>query len=139
MRVLITGGAGFIGSNMTDYLISNGHNVIIVDNLSTGKKENINSNATFYNVDIYLEKIDNILSDIDYIIHMGALPNVQQSIHQPLYTSEHNLVSNIKLLNSIRKFENIKKVVFSSTSALYGNPKNFPTDELRLEEHTSEL
>lgn len=126
---LVTGGAGFIGSNMVDYLISHGHKVVIVDNLTTGKKENINPNAMFYELDLYFEKIDNILLDIDYVIHMAAIPNVQQSIDQPLFTSEHNLVATIKLLNSVRKFTNIKKFVFSSTSAIYGNPIEFPVKE----------
>lgn len=128
-KFLVTGGAGFIGSNMVDFLINHGHEVTIVDNLTTGKKENINLNAKFYELDLYQEKIDDLLVDIDYVIHMAAIPNVQQSIDQPLLTSEHNLVATIKLLNSIRKFTNIKKFVFSSTSAIYGNPIEFPVKE----------
>lgn len=129
IKFLVTGGAGFIGSNMVDYLINHGHDVVIVDNLTTGKKENVNPNANFYNTDLYYEKIDGILFDIDYVIHMAALPNVQQSIDQPLFTSEHNLVTTIKLLNSVKKFPNIKKFVFSSTSAIYGNPIKYPVKE----------
>jgi UDP-glucose 4-epimerase len=129
MKFLVTGGAGFIGSNMVDFLINHGHNVVIVDNITTGKIENLNPKAKFYNLDLYQQKIDSILIDIDYVIHMAAVPNVQQSIDQPLFTSEHNLVATIKLLNSIRKFPNIKKIVFSSTSAIYGNPTEFPVKE----------
>ena len=129
MKFLVTGGAGFIGSNMVDYLINHGHEVVIVDNLTTGKKENINPNAIFYELDLFFEKIDNILIDVDYVIHMAAIPNVQQSIDQPLFTSEHNLVATIKLLNSVRKFPKIKKFVFSSTSAIYGNPIALPVKE----------
>lgn len=128
-KFLVTGGAGFIGSNMVDFLINHGHDVVIVDNLTTGKKDNINPNAKFYKLDLYFEKIDEILSDIDYVIHMAAIPNVQQSIDQPLFTSEHNLVATIKLLNSVRKFPNVKKFVFSSTSAIYGNPIQIPVKE----------
>ena len=126
---LVTGGAGFIGSNMVDFLINLGHNVIIVDNLTTGKKDNLNPKAKFYNLDLYFDKIDELLQSIDYVIHMAALPNVQQSIDQPLFTTEHNLSATIRLLNSIRKFPNIKKLVFSSTSAIYGNPIEFPVKE----------
>ena len=128
-KFLVTGGAGFIGSNMVDFLIENNHHVIVVDNLSTGKKENINENADFYNIDLYKENIDQLLNDIDYVIHMAAFPNVQQSIDQPLFTTEHNLSATIRLLNSIRKFPNIKKVIFSSSSAIYGNPIKFPVEE----------
>lgn len=126
---LITGGAGFIGSNLSDFLINLGHKVTIVDNLSTGKKENLNPKCKFYEINLYQEKIEHLLENIDYVIHMSAIPNVQQSIDQPLYTSEHNLVVTIKLLNAIRKFPNIKKIIFSSTSAIYGNPITFPVSE----------
>jgi UDP-glucose 4-epimerase len=129
MKFLVTGGAGFIGSNMVDFLINHGHNVIVVDNLTTGKKENINPFCEFHNIDLYKENINELLVNVDYVIHMAAIPNVQQSIDQPLFTSEHNLVATIKLLNSVRKFKNIKKFVFSSTSAIYGNPIKFPVDE----------
>jgi nucleoside-diphosphate-sugar epimerase len=129
MKFLVTGGAGFIGSNMVDFLINHGHNVIVVDNLTTGKKENINPLCEFHNMDLYKENINELLVNVDYVIHMAAIPNVQQSIDQPLYTTEHNLSATIRLLNSIRKFPNIKKLVFSSTSAIYGNPIKFPVDE----------
>jgi UDP-glucose 4-epimerase len=128
-KFLVTGGAGFIGSNMVDFLIDHGYNVVIVDNLTTGKKENLNSKAEFYNIDLYKENINDLLIDIDYVIHMAAIPNVQQSIDQPLYTTEHNLSATVRLLNSIRKFPNIKKFVFSSTSSVYGDPIEFPVKE----------
>lgn len=129
MTFLVTGGAGFIGSNMVDFLIDLNHDVIVIDNLTTGKKENINPNAKFYHLDLYLDKIDEILQNVDYVIHMAAIPNVQQSIDQPLYTTEHNLSATVRLLNSIRKFPNIKKLVFSSTSSVYGDPIEFPVKE----------
>jgi len=128
-KFLVTGGAGFIGSNMVDFLINHGHEVIVVDNLTTGKKENINPLCEFYNIDLYKENINELLVNVDYVIHMAAIPNVQQSIDQPLFTTEHNLSATIRLLNSIRKFSNIKKLVFSSTSAIYGNPIEFPVKE----------
>jgi UDP-glucose 4-epimerase len=114
---------------MVDFLIEHGYNVVIVDNLTTGKKENLNSKAEFYNIDLYKENINDLLIDIDYVIHMAAIPNVQQSIDQPLYTTEHNLSATVRLLNSIRKFSNIKKLVFSSTSSVYGDPIEFPVKE----------
>ena len=129
MKFLVTGGAGFIGSNMVDFLINHNHDVIVVDNLTTGKKDNLNPKSEFYNIDLYKENINDLLVNVDYVIHMAAIPNVQQSIDQPLFTTEHNLSATIRLLNSIRKFPNIKKLVFSSTSAIYGNPIKFPVDE----------
>lgn len=123
---LVTGGAGFIGSNMVDYLIDLGHNVTIIDNLYTGKKSNINPNAIFINKDLndYLDSFDGF----DFIIHMAATPNVQQSIDDPHTSYKNNFQTTLNVLNKCVN-TNVKKIVFSSTSAIYGNPKNFPTCE----------
>ena len=132
LNFVVCGGAGFIGSNMVDYLISLGHNVTIVDNLSTGKKENINKKAFFYNLDISDKKNINELKSIcnnnDYLIHMAATPNVQGSIDFPLESNENNFQTTLNILESIRN-SSIKKIVFSSTSAVYGNTEKYPTDE----------
>jgi UDP-glucose 4-epimerase len=123
---LVTGGAGFIGSNMVDFLIKEGHNVTIIDNLSTGKLSNVNLNAKFIKLDINSEEFS--FDDFDYVIHMAAIPNVQQSIDDPLISHQNNFQTTLKILSGCIN-TNVKKIVFSSTSAIYGNPKKFPTNE----------
>ena len=128
-RAIVTGGAGFIGSNLVDKLIEQGVKVTILDNLSTGKKENINPKAEFINCDISTASEIDILFYIngaDIVFHMAALPQVQQSIENP--TNNNNINSTINILEASRK-ANIKRVIFSSTSALYGNPVYTPIDE----------
>ncbi len=123
---LVVGGAGFIGSNMVDFLINEGHDVTIIDNLSTGKLSNINLNAKFIKLDINSEEF--LFDDFDYVIHMAATPNVQQSIDDPLLSHQNNFQTTLKILTGCIN-TNVKKIVFSSTSAIYGNPKKFPTNE----------
>jgi len=123
---LVIGGAGFIGSNMVDFLINEGHDVTIIDNLSTGKLSNINLNAKFIKLDINSEEF--LFDDFDYVIHMAATPNVQQSIDDPLLSHQNNFQTTLKILTGCIN-TNVKKIVFSSTSAIYGNPKKFPTNE----------
>ena len=123
---LVTGGAGFIGSNMVDYLIDLGHSVTIIDNLSTGNINNINKKSIFINSDINESLLE--LNEFDYIIHMGATPNVQQSIDDHELSYKNNFLTTLNLLKKI-KGTKVKKIVFSSTSAIYGNPEKFPSDE----------
>ncbi len=132
MIFLVTGGCGFIGSNMVDFLIDNGNSVIVIDNLSTGKKENLNPDSEFYNFDISDVKNINLLESLiercQFIIHMAATPNVQQSIDNPISSHINNFNSTLNILECMRKIGG-KKMIFSSTSAMYGNPIQFPTDE----------
>jgi UDP-glucose 4-epimerase len=123
---LICGGAGFIGSNMSDFLIEMGHNVTVIDNLSTGKLSNVNPKSKFIELDLSNSKID--VDGYDYIIHMAATPNVQQSIDEPETSHKNNFITTLNILNSCIG-KNIKKIIFSSTSAIYGNPIKFPTSE----------
>mgnify|MGYP003673710703 FL=1 len=127
-KVIVTGGAGFVGSNLVDKLIEQGKEVLIIDNLSTGKKENINPNATFINVDLSNPPKDilNIIPKVDTIFHLAATPQVQYSIENP--TDNNNLHSLINMLEISKKI-GAKRFIFSSTSALYGNPKYTPIDE----------
>ncbi len=130
---LVLGGCGFIGSNMVDFLIEKKHEVIVIDNLLTGKIENLNTKAKFYNLDISDKKsvplIEKIIKSVNYIIHMAALPNVQESIDNPTKAHINNFDTTLNILNIIKKYPD-KKLIFSSTSAVYGNPKFFPIDEL---------
>lgn len=133
-KVIVTGGAGFIGSTLVDKLIRQGIEVIILDNLSTGKQENINPKATFIKCDLSkpiqpysdLTSKEPLFKDVDTIFHMAALPQVQYSIENP--TDNNNLLSTINILEAARK-HNIQRFIFSSTSALYGNPQYTPIDE----------
>jgi len=132
LKFIVCGGAGFIGSNMVDYLISLGHDVIIIDNLSTGNIKNLNKKTIFYNLDISdkqnIEKIRHLCNHYDYIIHMAATPNVQGSIDLPIDSHDSNFQTTLNILESMRGTK-MKKIVFSSTSAVYGNTEKYPTDE----------
>ncbi len=129
--VLVTGGAGFIGSHIVDILISNNYSVVIVDNLSSGKKDNINNKAIFYEVDIKdyqeLEKVF-IKEDIEYIIHLSAQVSVPSSMRDPINDAKENILATINVLDLAKKY-NIKKIIVSSSAAVYGNPIYFPIRE----------
>lgn len=133
MNYLVTGGCGFIGSNMADLLIEKGEKVYVIDNLSTGKIENLNNRSQFYNFDISdksnIDILQSIVSECDFVIHMAAIPNVQQSIDDPVKSHTNNFNSTLNILECIRRSSKTKKMVFSSTSAVYGNQEKFPTDE----------
>lgn len=129
MMYLITGGAGFIGSNLTDELIKQGHRVKIIDNLSTGKKENLNPAAIFCNLDISnLQEGEDIFKNVDGVFHMAALPNVQYSIENPEETHKINVEGTLNTLLFAKK-AGVKKVVFSASSAAYGDSTMLPLTE----------
>ena len=130
MKCIVTGGAGFIGSNLTDRLIDGGHQVTIFDDLSTGFEENINPKATFYKVDI--SNMDDYypyyFNDVDVIFHLACLARVQPSIENPMEYHNANVNGTLNLLEMARKF-NIKRFVFSSSSSVYGDAEQVPTTE----------
>jgi UDP-glucose 4-epimerase len=130
MRVLVTGGAGFIGSNIVDRLIEDNHEVIIVDNLSTGKQENINSSAKFYNLDIRSKEFSEIFYNrgIDYVIHHAAQVDVHSSLNNPIQDANVNILGTINVLESCVQF-GVKKVIYASSAAVYGNPHYLGIDE----------
>lgn len=132
MKFLITGGAGFIGSRLTDILITEGHEVVIVDNLSTGKRENINSAAHFLEVDISVSKnkdiVLNQLIDCDGVFHLAASTKVQESIEQPLEYNKQNVDSTLNILNWAKE-AGVKRIVNSSSSAVYGDCEFMPIKE----------
>ena len=128
-KVLITGGAGFIGSNLTDMLVEKGYEVLVLDNLSSGKKENINPKAKFYNADIRDERsISPIFKGVDFVFHLAAIPRVPISVQDPIGTSEVNIMGSLNVFNSARK-AGVKRVVFASSSSVYGNQKKMPLKE----------
>ncbi|MEI0620458.1 NAD-dependent epimerase/dehydratase family protein [Brachyspira pilosicoli] len=130
--ILITGGAGFIGSHIADILIKNNYKVIIADNLSTGKKDNINNKAIFYNIDIKnYNDLENIFNNnkIEYIIHLAAQVSVPNSIRNPINDANENIIATLNIIELSKKY-NIKKIIASSSAAVYGIPKKLPIDEL---------
>lgn len=128
-KTLVTGGAGFIGSNLVDELIKQGHEVVILDNLSTGKKENINLQANFVKADITnLEQIKPHFLGIDYVFHLAALPRVQWSIENPIETHNANINGTLNVFLAARD-ANVKRLVYSASSSAYGDTQILPLKE----------
>jgi len=130
MEVLVTGGTGFIGSNIVDGLIKKGHKVIVVDNLSTGKKENLNKNAKFHQLDIRDQELKEIFkeNEITHVIHHAAQIDVQHSIKDPLFDVQNNILGTINLLEMSREY-GVEKIIYASSAAVYGEPDYLPVDE----------
>lgn len=131
MKILVTGGAGFIGSNVVDGYIKNGHSVIVVDNLSTGNKGNLNPAATFYEVDIRSQEIGKIIEkeNPDLINHHAAQISVPASVEDPCFDADVNVKGLINILEASRK-NGVRKVIFSSSGgAIYGEANQYPTTE----------
>ena len=128
-KFVVTGGAGFIGSHVVDYLINNSNDVLILDNLSTGRLENINPKANFANVDIgKCENLNYYLENIDGVFHLAALPRIQPSFQRPMEHHEVNITATLNLLSGMNK-ASVKNLVISSSSSCYGNPSIYPTPE----------
>ncbi|MEM2918877.1 MAG: GDP-mannose 4,6-dehydratase [Candidatus Altiarchaeota archaeon] len=138
MKILVTGGAGFIGSQIVDKLVELGNYVVIIDNLSTGKKENLNKKAKFYKADICSEKIFEIFKkeNFDVVIHQAAQTSVICSEKNPEFDAKVNVLGTINLLECCRKFS-VEKFLYASSAAIYGNPKYFPIDEAHPKEPIS--
>ncbi len=134
-KILVTGGAGFIGSNLVDELIKRGHRVSVIDNLSTGKKEYLNAKAKFYRTDICSPAVAGIFKreKFDYVFHLAAQIDVRQSVADPEFDNKVNA------LGSYRVFKNsglnkVKKVIFISTGgALYGDCLKPATEETLIQ------
>ena len=128
-KCLVTGGAGFIGSNLADALIERGDEVIIIDNLTTGKRENINPKADFRETDIRdLAAIAPLFQGVDYVFHFAAFPRVQPSIEDPATANDINLNGTLNVLIAARD-AGVKKVVYSASSSAYGDQTEMPLRE----------
>ena len=132
MNILITGGAGFIASHIQDAYINKGHNVVVIDNLSTGEKKNINSKSVFYNADITkYDEVNEIIKNekIELINHHAAQMNIRVSVENPSLDAKANILGSINLLEACRN-NNVNKIIFSSTGgAIYGEQESFPANE----------
>lgn len=132
IKCLVTGGAGFIGSHLVDKLVEQNYKVAIIDNLSTGKKENINPKADFYDINIQDPKISKIFNKIkpDIVFHYAAQIDVRKSVEDPIESAETNILGSLNILENCRNF-GIKKIVFASGGgAIYGEAKIVPTPEI---------
>lgn len=139
-KYIVTGGAGFIGSNLADQLIDDGHEVVIIDSLVTGREENINPKAEFIQADInacrqgthplssYTEKVENAVRGSDAIFHLAALARVQPSIEDPVKFNDVNVNGTLNMLMIAKKL-GVKRFIYSASSSAYGNAKIFPTPE----------
>jgi len=134
-KVLVTGGAGFIGSHVVDRLANGGYYVRVIDNLSTGKLVNINQHLEKDTVDFVkgnirdFELVRQCVQDVDAVIHLAAMTSVPLSIKQPKMTYETNVTGTLNLLNACAETK-VNTFVFISSCAVYGEPKYLPVDEL---------
>lgn len=130
MKVLVTGGAGFIGSHIVDLLVESGFRVSVVDDLSTGRFENINPGVNFYRVGVGSGDFGEVIARErpDAVVHQAAQVDVQRSLREPLADAEINILGAVNLLEACRRY-NVSKVVYASSAAVYGNPAYLPVDE----------
>jgi UDP-glucose 4-epimerase len=132
MKILVTGGAGFIGSNVVDALVKCGHEVTVLDNLSTGKEENINPEVKFYNIDLLdIESLEFVFREFkpDFVNHHAAQIDVRKSVEDPAFDAETNIIGSINLFELSINY-GVRRIIFSSTGgALYGEPEKLPASE----------
>jgi UDP-glucose 4-epimerase len=134
MKILVTGGAGFIGSHIVDAYINLGYKVLVIDNLSTGFRENINKKAKFYEADIRnIEAIEKIFKKEkpQIVNHHAAIAEVVKSLRNPIPTMETNVLGTVNVLISFGKYgaPGKKKFIFASSGSIYGGPKKIPAGE----------
>jgi UDP-glucose 4-epimerase len=131
MKVLVTGGAGFIGSTVVDLLVENGHEVVVVDNLTTGRKSNLNARAKFYPVDIRSEELRDVFATErpEVVSHHAAQMDVRRSMADPAFDADVNIKGAINVANCAKEFGTRKFIHISSGGAVYGEPVYLPCDE----------
>jgi len=131
-RIIVTGGAGFIGSNVADAYINEGYKVAIIDNLRTGKKRNINKKAKFYQTDILNKKeLREVFEDFKphFVNHHAANAQVRLSIEKPLFDAKNNIIGSLNLIDLSRQFKVKKFIYANSGGAGYGEPRKIPVKE----------
>jgi UDP-glucose 4-epimerase len=134
MKYLVTGGAGFIGSNIVAELLRQGHEVRVLDNFATGKRENIlpllkNPSLQLIEGDLRsFHIVRTAVKGVDYILHQGALPSVPRSINDPITTNDVNILGMLNVLEAAKEFA-VKRIVLASSSSIYGNSETLPKVE----------
>tara|TARA_B100001123_G_C15272123_1_gene1010714 strand:+ start:467 stop:1450 length:984 start_codon:yes stop_codon:yes gene_type:complete len=136
MKIVVTGGAGFIGSNLVDKLVELKHSVKVIDNFSTGREENLNkvkNKISIVNLDISIKSkdLDNHLSNVDWIFHFAGLADIVPSITNPDQYFNSNVLGTLNVLEAAKK-NKIKKFIYAASASCYGIPKKYPTDENSL-------
>lgn len=130
-RALVTGGAGFIGSHIVDRLVKKGYGVVVVDNLSTGQKKNVNPKAKFYKVDIQSPRVRDVFVKFkpQFVFHFAAQIDVRKSVANPIEDAKTNILGSLNILENCR-MQNVKKVIFASSGGtIYGDATVIPTPE----------
>ena len=129
MKCLVTGGAGFIGSHLVEELLKQGHQVAVIDDLSSGRKENLNPAAEFHQADLLqLAVIQPLFKGVDWVFHCAALPRVQYSLEHPLESNRANVEGTLNVLLAARD-GGVKKFIYSASSSAYGNQTEMPLRE----------
>ena len=133
LKSVITGGAGFIGSNLTDHLVRIGHKVVVLDNFVSGKKSNLShhkkKNVKIIKIDISKSKnLDKYFKGADYVFHLAALAEIIPSIKNPKKYFKNNVIGTLKVVEAVKKVK-IKKLIYAASSSCYGTPKKLPTSE----------
>jgi nucleoside-diphosphate-sugar epimerase len=128
-KTIVTGGAGFIGSHIVDSLINEGYEVHIIDDMSAGKKENVNPKAILHILDIRdMGALSPLFKDVKYVFHEAACPRVQYSIENPIETHDVNVNGLLNVLEASR-LNNVKRVMFASSCSVYGDQEKLPLTE----------
>jgi len=130
-KIIVTGGAGFIGSHVVDLFIGQGYDVVIIDDLSTGRASNLNPSAKYYKMDIRDPKIREVfeVEKPDYVSHHAAQMDVRRSVAQPLFDADVNILGSINLIESAKAVD-VKRFIYISTGgAVYGEPERVPCEE----------
>ena len=133
IKSVVTGGAGFIGSNLVDKLVKEGHFVTIIDNLSTGRYKNISHHSKkkvkLINLNISKNKnLEKVIKGNSFIFHLAGLADIVPSIENPKNYFETNVKGTLNILNACKKIK-IKKFIYAASASCYGIPKNYPTSE----------
>ena len=131
MKCLVTGGAGFIGSHIVDTLLDAGHEVVVVDDLSTGKRANLNPRARFYEMDIRSPDLPEVFASEkpDIVSHQAAQMDVRRAVREPAFDASVNVIGALNVLECARH-NGVKKILFASTGgAVYGEPEHVPVEE----------
>jgi UDP-glucose 4-epimerase len=130
MNILVTGGAGFIGSHIVDALVARGHDVAVLDNLSTGRRSNVPGSVQFYEGDMKGHGLHKSFGRFtpDIVIHHAAQTDVQTSVKRPIFDADVNILGTIRVLEACRDY-GVAKLIYASSAAVYGVPERLPIDE----------